>query len=260
MSCRHGPDQEPKPGLRDEVGWRVGTARLAERVTGYSTAVIDEAVIEAPHPARMPEGLDVRLIAVLRSFVRSSMSVGRDPGKSFERVAQAVCSRVVQRSIEDPRPIRDLRELQGALSQRSSIPFDGTGAVVITKAVLSRVGPLKVLAGRTPWLMAASAVPDMYSALARGREEVAIVSSFLVNRAGGAGADIDPERLRRVTVQLLQRRRVDPGSESDDADLVSSWIRRALKSALPFVKGGVTPHSKPIAAAAATVDPSMLRG
>jgi len=132
----------------------------------------------------------------------------------------------------------------------------------MTKAVLSRVGPLKVLAGRTPWLMAASAVPDVYSALARGREELAIVSSFLVNRTGGAGADIDPERLRRVTVQLLQRRRVDPGSESesDDADLVSSWIRRALKSALPFVKGGVTPHAKRIAAVAATVDPSMLRG
>jgi hypothetical protein len=222
--------------------------------------VIDEAVIEAPHPARMPEGLDVRLIAVMRSFVRSSMSVGRDPGRSFERVARAVCSRVVQRSLEDPRPIGGLRELQEALSQRSSIPFDGTGAVVITKAVLSRVGPLKVLARRTPWLMAASAVPDVYSALARGREEVAIVSSFLVTRAGGAGADIDPERLRRVTVQLLQRRTVDPGSESDDADLVSSWIRRALKSALPFVKGGVRPQSKRIAAAAATVDPSMLRG
>ena len=95
----------------------------------------------------------------------------------------------------------------------------------------------------------------------RARREVAIVSSFLVNRAGGAGADIDPERLRRVTVQLLQRRRLDPGSEFDfDADLVSSWIRRALKSALPFVKGGVTPHPKRIAAAAATVDPSMLRG
>ena len=239
----------------------VGSARFAERLTGYSTAVIDEAVIEAPHRARMPEGLDVGLIDVMRSFVRSSMSVGRDPGRSFERVAQAVCSRVVQRSLEDPRPIRDLRELQAALSQRSSIPLDGTGAVIITKAVLSRVGPLKILAGRTPWLMAATAVPDMYSALARGREEVAIVSSFLVNRAGGAGADIDPERLRRVTVQLLQRRRVDPGSKSgSDADLVSSWIRRALKSALPFVKGGVTPHPKRIAAAAATVDPSMLRG
>ena len=228
--------------------------------------MIDEAVNEVPHLARMPEGLDVPLIAVLRSFVRSamsggsSMSGGRDPGKSFERVAQAICSRVVQRSIEDPRPIRDLRDLQEALSERSSIPLDGTGAVIITKAVLSRVGPLKVLAGRTPWLMAASAVPDVYSALARGREELVTVSSFLVNRAGGAGADIDPERLRRVTVQLLQRRRIDPGSESDDADLVSSWIRRALKSALPFVKGGVTPHSKRIAAAAAALDPSMLRG
>jgi hypothetical protein len=82
---------------------------------------------------------------------------------------------------------------------------------------------------------------------------VAIVSSFLVNRAGGARADIDPDRLRRVTVQPLQRRRVDPGTESDsDADLVSTWIRRALKSAVPFAKGGVTPHAKRIAAAAAT--------
>ena len=220
--------------------------------------MIDEGIIVASHPAGRAEGLDVGLIAVIRSFVRSSLSVGRDPGRSLDRVARTGCSRVVQRSLEDPLPIRDVHELQEALSQRSAIPFDGTGAVIITKAVMSRVGPLKVLAGRTPWLMAASAVPDMYSALARGREEVAIVSSFLVNRAGGAAADIDPERLRRVTVQLLQRRRVDPGSDSD-ADLVSSWIRRALKSALPFVKGGVTPHPKRIAAAAATVDPSILR-
>ena len=220
--------------------------------------MIDEAASAAPPPVRAAEGLDVRLVAVLRSFVRSSMSFGRSPGNSFERVAQALCSRLVKRSLEDPRPIRDARELQEALSQKSSLPFDSTGAAVVTKAVLSRIGPLKLLARRTPWLMAASVVPDVYSALARGRDEVSIVSSFLVNRTGRAAADIDPERLRRVTVQLLQRRRVDPGTESDDADLVSSWIRRALKSALPFVKGGVTPHSKSIAAAVATVDPSLL--
>lgn len=212
----------------------------------------------APPSARTTEGLDVRLIAVLRSFVRSSVSFGRSPGTSFERVAQALCFRIVKRSLEDPRPVRDARELQDALSQKSSLPFDSTGAAVVTKAVLSRVGPLKLFARRTPWLMAASAVPDMYSALARGRDEVAIVSSFLVHHSGRAGADIDPERLRRVTVQLLQRRKVDPGTEPDDADLVSSWIRRALKSALPFVKGGVTPHAKSIVAAAASVDPSLL--
>jgi hypothetical protein len=221
--------------------------------------MINQAASAAPQTRHAPEGLDVRLIAVLRSFVRSSVSFGRDPGTSFERVAQALCFRVVKRSIDDPRPIRDLPELQETLSQKSALPFDSTGAAVVTKAVLSRVGPLKLLARRTPWLMAASVVPDVYSSLARGREEVAIVSSFLVNRAGGSGADIDPERLRRVTVQLLQRRKIDPGTEPDDADLVSSWIRRALKSALPFVKGGVTPHSKSIAAAAATVDPSLLR-
>ena len=124
---------------------------------------------------------------------------------------------------------------------------------------MTRIGPLKFLARRTPWLLAASVIPDVYSALARGRDEVAIVSSFLVHRAERAGVDIDPERLHRVTVQLLQRRRVDPGTEPEDADLVSSWIRRALKSALPFVKGGVTPHSNSIAAAAASVDPSLLR-
>jgi hypothetical protein len=220
--------------------------------------MIDELASAAPPRARTPEGLDVRLIALLRSFVRSSMSFGRSPGKSSERVARALCSRIVKQSLEDPRPVRDARELQDALSQKSSLPFDSTGAAVVTKAVLSRIGPLKLVARRTPWLVAASVVPDVYSALARGRDEVAIVSSFLVHHAGRASADIDPERLRRVTVQLLQRRRVDPELEPDHADLVSSWIRRALKSALPFVKAGVTPYSKSIAAAAATVDPSVV--
>jgi hypothetical protein len=221
--------------------------------------MIDEAVVAAGQPARPPGGFDVRLIAVLRSFLRSSVSFGRSPGTSFERVARGLCSRVVKRSLDDPLPIRDARELQEALSKKSSLPFDSFGAAVVTKAVMTRFGPLKFLARRTPWLMAASVVPDMYAALARGREELAMVSSFLVNRAGGAGSDIDHERLHRVTVQLLQRRRVDPGTEPDDGDLVSSWIRRALKSALPFVKGGVTPHWKSIAAAAAAVDPSLLR-
>jgi hypothetical protein len=32
-----------------------------------------------------------------------------------------------------------------------------------------------------------------------------------------------------------------------------------MKSALPFVKAGATPHSKSIATAAAAVDPSLLR-
>jgi hypothetical protein len=180
-----------------------------ERLTGYTTAMIHEAAIAAPLPVRTPDGLDARLIAVLRSFVRSSISFGRTPGDQFERAAQALTARIVQRSLNDPRPISDARELQKALSKKSSLPFDSTGAAVVTKAVLSRVGPLKLLARRTPWLMAASVVPDAYSALARGRDEVAIVSSFLVNRAGG---DIDPERLRRVTVQLLRRRSVDPGA------------------------------------------------
>lgn len=232
--------------------------------------MIDEATIEqaTSTPATIttpaddgtapPERLDVRLLAVTRSFVRSVVSFGGDPKRSFERVSRALCSRVVKHSIEEPLPIRDLRELEEALSKKTSLPFDSTGAAVVTKAVMTRVGPLKFLARRTPWLVAASAVPDMYSALARGRDEVAMVSSFLIHQSGGTAAAIDPERLRRVTVQLLQRRAVAPEIQSDDGDLVSSWIRRAVKSALPFVKAGVTRHSKSIAAAAARVDPASL--
>jgi hypothetical protein len=218
--------------------------------------MIDNAASAPPSDGRVPDGIDARLIAVLRSFVRSSVGFGRRPGDQFERVAQALCRRIVTRSLEDPRPVRDVRELQAALTEKSSLPFDGSGAAVVSKAVLSRVGPLKLLARRTPWLMAASVVPDVYSALVRGRDEVAIVSSFLVHRA--RGGDIDPDRLRRVTVQLLQRRRLDPDSEPGDADLVSSWIRRAVRSALPFVKAGATPHAKSIVAAASSVDPAML--
>lgn len=220
--------------------------------------MIDEVALAAPGQAHSPQAVDAGLVDVLRSFVRSSVSFGRHPGESLERLAQSLCSRIVHQSLDHPRPIRDLPELQAALAQKSR-SFDSTGVAVVTKAVLTRIGPMKFLARRTPWLLAASAVPDMYSSLVRGREEVAIVSSFLVHRAGDADTDVDAERLRRVTVQLLLRRKVDPGAEPDDADLVSSWARRALKSALPFVKGGGTPHSRAIAAAADTVDPSLLR-
>lgn len=227
-------------------------------MTGYATEMIEQTTRTLPLPAHASEGLDARLIAVLRSFVRSSVSFGRSPGDAFERVARAFSTRIVKQSLADPRPIRDVHELQKALSQKSALPFDSTAAAIVTKTVLSRIGPVKLLARRAPWLMAASVVPDMYAALARGRDELAIVSSFLVHRAGHAHADIDPERLRRVTVQLLQRRHIDPSTEPDDAALVSSWVRRALKSALPFVKGGVTPHAKHIVTAASSVDPTSL--
>ena len=113
--------------------------------------MMNEVAPVSPLPARAAapslvgtaEGLDARLVAVLRSFVRSSVSFGRSPAESFERVARAFCARLVNRSIDAPLPIGDLAELQAAMSQKSALPFDTTGAAIVTKAVLARIGPTR---------------------------------------------------------------------------------------------------------------------
>ncbi|MEO6124474.1 MAG: hypothetical protein ABIR32_12255 [Ilumatobacteraceae bacterium] len=205
-------------------------------------------------------GVDDRILAVLRSFARSSWAIGRHPGDQLDAAAKAFFSRIVRRSIADPRPVHDVDELRAALQARSAMPFAGAPAAIAARTVLTRVGPLKLLARRTPWLMAAGLAPGAYAAIARGRHELAIVASYLVHRSQQAGDHtIDPERLRHVAVQLLLRRTVDPTAEPGDADLVSSWIRRAVLSVLPFAQGGTTRHARSIAAAAARVDVSLVR-
>lgn len=204
-------------------------------------------------------GVDDRILAVLRSFARSSWAIGRHPGDQLDSAAKAFSSRVVRRSIADPRPVHDVDELRAALQARSAIPLASAPAAIAARTVLTRVGPLKLLARRTPWLMAAGLAPGAYAAIARGRHELAIVASYLVHRSQQAGDHtIDPERLRHVAVQLLLRRTIDPTAEPGDADLVSSWIRRAVLSVLPFTKGGTTRHARSIAAAAARVDVSLV--
>jgi hypothetical protein len=214
---------------------------------------------QAVTPATEPP-LDERVLVLLRSFATASWRAGRNPTEGLERVARSFHGRVVADAMQSPRPITDRRALLDALSSpKSFAAVNGATTAFAARKLFERFGPLKVLARRTPWLVAASALPAVYTSLARGRDETALVASFLINQARHANVEPDADRVRRAAIQLLQRERVDPDAEPEHRRLVTSWIRRAVKGLLPFTRTGVTPHAKSLAAAAAAVDPATLR-
>jgi hypothetical protein len=107
------------------------------------------------------------------------------------------------------------------------------------------------------WLFA-TAVPALLASVSRGADELGLVASNLVLRARAKGIEPDPERLRRVAVQIASRRPVDPEQEPRHGPLVVAWLRRAFRAALPFTSGVATSDPDGLAAAAADVDPTQL--
>ena len=83
-------------------------------------------------------------------------------------------------------------------------------------------------------------MPALVASVARGADELGLVASHLVLRARAKGIEPDPERVRRVAVQIASRRAVDPDQEPKHGPLVVSWLRRAFRAALPFTAGVAT--------------------
>jgi hypothetical protein len=210
-------------------------------------------------PAR-PARIDDRLLALLRSFLQSSWRIGRDPGAQLERLSRSFLRRTVDRAIASPVPIADQAALAAALdTPRSDVLLSTTSSALIVGKVLRRVGPLKGLAKRTPMLAAATAVPEVYTSLSGGVDEVTAVASFLALRVRETGASPDADRIRRVTVQLLDRRHVNPDLEPEHDQLVWSWLKRAGRGLLPFADRGRRSNAARIASVAAALDPATLQ-
>jgi hypothetical protein len=131
---------------------------------------------------------------------------------------------------------------------------------MLAARVARRFGPLKAVFGRTPTWMLAAAVPALYASVVHGAGELRLVASHLVLRARAAGFEPDPDRVRRVAVQVLRSEPVDPTTEPRHGPLAVRWLRRAGWAALPFTKGVATRDPDGMAAAAASVPPSLLRG
>ena len=205
-------------------------------------------------------------ISALAQAVTAAVQRSRDAGstsgiEAIEGAARSLVRRVVTSALADPRPVPDRRRLSKALSGRSGGPsLGGATAAAVGARVARRLGPVRFAARRTPLWFAVTALPAVYSSITRGAEELTLVASHLVLRARAAGLEPDPERLRRVVVQIVSGNEVRPDDEPSHGPLAFAWGRRALRAAMPFARGVRTRDPESMASAAAAVDIWQLVG
>jgi hypothetical protein len=180
---------------------------------------------------------------------------------TVEGAARSLTRRMVVDAVASPRGVEDREALARALAARPVSPaLAGATIAALGLRLARRVRRLGFLARRTPLWLVATAVPALVASVSRGADELGLVASHLVLRARAKGIEPDPERVRRVAVQIASRRAVDPDQEPRHGPLVVSWLRRAFRAALPFTAGVATSDPDGLAAAAADVDPTQLAG
>jgi hypothetical protein len=218
----------------------------------------------APAPAPDDEhGIAADIRAVVEGVVSA---VGHAGTASAHGVADAVegagrslARRVVGGAVADPRHVPDHGRLAAALAERPGTTLLASGTVAAATArVLQRFGPLKFLGRRTPAFLVVTAVPALLASVSRGAEELGLVSAHLTLRAREAGIEPDPERVRRIAVQVVTGAPIDPTDEPRHGPLAVTWLRRAARAALPFTAGVATRDPEGLARAAGAVDPALL--
>jgi hypothetical protein len=216
-----------------------------------------------PSRERAPEGTSDDVLRVVHAAVDAVSRAGTVSlgavADAVEGAGRALTRRTVNQAIAEPRGVADQESLVQLLSDRPSAPALGsaTAAALALKAAL-RVPGLRFLSRRTPLWLLTAAVPVLVASVSRGADELGLVASHLVQRARAAGIEPDPERVRRVAVQVASRRAVDPDEDPSHGPLVIGWLRRAFRAALPFTSGVATGDPDGLAAAAAEVDPARL--
>ena len=106
--------------------------------------------------------------------------------------------------------------------------------------------------------MATAVGPPLYASVNRGSQELGLVASHLVVRSREAGVEPDPERVRRVAVQILTGAPIDPLSEPRHGQLGSRWLKRAARAAMPLTGNVRTRDPRGLATIAAAVPTSSL--
>ncbi|HKE76706.1 MAG TPA: hypothetical protein VKB57_24015 [Acidimicrobiales bacterium] len=180
-------------------------------------------------------------------------------GDALEGAGRTLARRVVSDAAARRTPLGDRDALARSLATRPVAPVlaSATAAAMAVK-VASRFRRLKFLAKRSPMWLLATAVPALVASVARGADELGMVASYLVGRARSAGVEPDLERVRRVAVQIVSHRAIEPSEEPGHGRLAIAWLRRAARAALPFTSGVATADPEGLAAAAESVDPAIL--
>jgi hypothetical protein len=202
------------------------------------------------------EGVVQAAVDVLGRVGSASVGAVAD---AVEGAGRALVRKVVGDAMTSPRALADREALARALAARPVTPaLAGATAAALGLRFAGRIRRLGFLARRTPLWLLATALPALVASVSRGADELGLVASHLVLRARAKGIEPDPERVRRVAVQIASRRAVDPDQEPSHGRLVVSWLRRAFRAALPFTSGVATSDPDGLAAAATDVDPTRL--
>jgi hypothetical protein len=235
-----GPETDARDHARDQAGDRARDDDLDREVQGVVRAAVDAA----------SRAGTVSLAALIDALENAGRSLSR---------------RVVSRAVGAPdAPERrvdlgDRAGLANALAAAPRVPAIGaatTAALALRFA--RRFRSLGFLARRTPAFLVAAAVPALVASVSRGADELGMVASHLARRARAEGVEPDVERVRRVAVQIVERRPVDPEVEPSHGALAVQWLRRAARAALPFTSGVATADPEHLAAAASEVDVRLL--
>jgi hypothetical protein len=199
--------------------------------------------------------------ALGRAGSASVSTVADGVADAVEGAGRALTRRMVSDAVSTPRAVGDRDTLARALAERPAMPaLGGATVVALGLRLAGRVPRLRFLVRRTPTWLLATAVPALMASVSRGADELGLVASHLVSRARAQDIEPDPERVRRVAVQIASHRAVDPEVEPRHGALVVAWLRRAFRAALPFTAGVATSDPEGVAAAAADVDPARLAG
>ncbi len=213
------------------------------------------------------DALDNGRSAEASAVVRAALDAVRHSGRvsaaaisdAVEGAARVLVRRVVHRALGDPARVADRSALADALARpTAAAPLGKATVAMLAARAARRFGPLRAVFARTPMWLVAAAMPALYASVVRGADELGLVTSHLALRARDAGLEPDPERTRRIAMQVLSGDPIDPEMEPRHGPLAVRWLRRAGRAALPFTGGVATRDPDGLAAAAAAVPLSLL--
>jgi len=221
------------------------------------------ATVEVPTTAGEGSSVTDEVSGVVRTALDAvakagTMSAARI-GDTLEQAGRSLAGRVVANASTRRNPLPDRSSLARALSAKPPNPaIAGAAAAAVGVRFLTRFKRVRGLAKRTPMWLLATAVPALVASVTRGADELGMVSAHLIHRARAEGVEPDLDRVRRVAVQIVSHRIVDPDAEPSHGALAVQWLRRAVRAALPFTSGIATADPEGLAAAASELDPRLL--
>jgi hypothetical protein len=217
---------------------------------------------EPPVPVPVDAAVDEEAAGLVRTALDTVARAGTVSVGAVSDALESGARNLARRVVADAaarRAVPDRDALARSLAAKPDVPIFATAtAAAVALRVAGRFRRLKFLAKRSPVWLLATAVPALVASVSRGAEELGLVAGYLAARARATGVEPDLERVRRVAVQVVSRRQIDPEAEPSHGSLAVAWLRRAARAALPFTAGVATADPEGLAAAAEAVDPATL--